>query len=71
MTFLKDKINVAVECMDNDIILSEKEFKKIYHELGNMDSPDSEYLIDQLDCVKDTLTVPLHIAQHIHEIIES
>jgi hypothetical protein len=71
MIFLKTKIQVAAELLDNDITLTEKEFKSLYYEVGNNTSPDGEYLTSQLDLCKDTLTVPLHIAQHIYEILGS
>lgn len=71
MSWLKDKIKFAAELLDNDITLSEKEFRLLYHDLGDSDSADAEYLVDQMDLVKDTRIIPLHIAQHIYEVIES
>ena len=71
MSWLKDKIKAANAVGENEITLQPKEWSTVHNSLGNQDSDDAEYLVTQMDAYKDTKIIPLHLAQHIYEQLES
>jgi len=67
--FLRQCIYEASCVNEAEILLPETHWKKLYRMLDNIDTVEAEFLVEQMDLYKSSRSIPLHLAQHIYEVI--
>jgi hypothetical protein len=50
-------------------LIEDDHFRRLARAVGDFDTPEGEYLVDELDAVKDSKIVPLHILVHIRDLV--